>query len=296
MSDVRTRTVFVHGIDELRVELARLVAERGAESVGLVPTMGALHAGHTALMEAAVAENAVVAASLFVNPLQFDRQEDFDTYPRDLTGDMEIFERGGVDLVFAPSVEEMYPGFPDAPAIGVSSGEMGRVLEGASRPGHFDGMATVVAKLFQIFMPKGADLRAYFGEKDAQQLMIVKRMVADLSIPVTVRPVKTQREPSGLALSSRNQLLSEAEKESATVLSRALLVLADRARAGEDWGLDELRALIDATDDVELDHLLVVDPTTLRPTDRVPGLALVAARVGAARLIDNMMIEGPDGD
>ncbi|GAA4283886.1 pantoate--beta-alanine ligase [Brevibacterium daeguense] len=285
-------TLLTHTIGELRGQLTRLIAERGAESIGLVPTMGALHDGHAALVRAARAENSVVCASLFVNPLQFESPLDLRRYPRDLAADMEIFQREGVDLVLAPDVDEMYPGYPESPIVRVSSGHMGAILEGASRPGHFDGMATVVAKLFNIFDPPGpARLRAYFGQKDAQQLMIVKRMVADLDFPVTVVPVQTQREPGGLALSSRNQLLSERGRATATVLSEVLFDLRDRAARAEDWNLAELRRRVQATESVILDYFEVVDPNTLQPTTEAPALALIAAYVDSIRLIDNLLID-----
>lgn len=286
---VLTRTVA-----ELRSELTRLVAERDAHSVGLVPTMGALHQGHAALMRAARADTPVVCASLFVNPLQFESPLDLELYPRDLDADMALFGSEGVDLVFAPEVEEMYPSYPDSPIVRVSSGHMGQILEGASRPGHFDGVATVVSKLFNIFDPEGpARLRAYFGQKDAQQLMIVRRLVADLDFPVTIVPVPTQREESGLAMSSRNLLLTESRRQAATALSEALFALRDRAAAGEDWNLAALRRQVRDADEVILDYLEVVDPGTLLPTSRTPALALIAAYVGGVRLIDNIEIPGP---
>lgn len=282
-------TILTRTIPELRAALARLIAERGAESVGLVPTMGALHDGHAALMRAARADHAVVCASLFVNPLQFENPLDLSRYPRDLDGDMALFEAEGVDLVLAPEVEEMYPGYPHSPIVRLTTGEMGSILEGASRPGHFDGMATVVAKLFNIFDPEGpARLHGYFGQKDAQQLMIIKRMVADLDFPVTIVPVPTQREADGLALSSRNQLLAPEHREAAAALSAVLFTLRDRAERGEDWDLDELRSRIAGTEGVILDYFEVVDPDTLRPTTRTPALGLIAGYVDSVRLIDNM--------
>ena len=286
MSVVIARTV-----EELRSQLRRLLRERGGDTVGLVPTMGALHSGHEALFTAA-ADNSVVAASIFVNPLQFDDLEDYENYPRTLDADVEVLEQAGVDLVFAPSVEEMYPGFPDGPLIRVSSGRMGRVLEGASRPGHFDGVATVVAKLFTIFST-GAELRAYFGQKDAQQLMIIRRMVADMDFDVQIEPVPTKRSLKGLAMSSRNQRMTEDEAETALVLSRVLTAIAQRAEAGEDLRLESLRDEVSAEDGVELDYLAVVDPATLEESEELPALALIAATVGPVRLIDNMPIPAP---
>lgn len=282
-------TVLTRTIAELRNALTRLVAEREAHSAGLVPTMGALHQGHAALMRAARADNPVVCASLFVNPLQFESPLDLELYPRDLDADMALCEAEGVDLVLAPEVEEMYPNHPDSPIVRVTSGHMGQILEGASRPGHFDGVATVVSKLFNIFDPEGpARLKAYFGQKDAQQLMIVSRMVADLDFPVTIVPVPTQREESGLALSSRNLLLTEEHRRAATALSSALFELRDRAAHGADWDLSGLRRQVREAPDVILDYLEVVDPGTLLPTESLPALALIAAYVGSVRLIDNI--------
>ncbi|WP_295687027.1 pantoate--beta-alanine ligase [uncultured Brevibacterium sp.] len=282
-------TVLTRTIAELRSALTRLVAEREAHSVGLVPTMGALHQGHAALMRAARADNPVVCASLFVNPLQFESPLDLELYPRDLDADMALCEAEGVDLVLAPEVEEMYPNHPDSPIVRVTSGHMGQILEGASRPGHFDGVATVVSKLFNIFDPEGpARLKAYFGQKDAQQLMIVSRMVADLDFPVTIVPVPTQREESGLALSSRNLLLTEEHRQAATALSSALFELRDRAAHGADWDLSGLRRQVREAPDVILDYLEVVAPGTLLPTESLPALALIAAYVGSVRLIDNI--------
>ncbi|WP_349828868.1 pantoate--beta-alanine ligase [Brevibacterium litoralis] len=293
---MRTRTRFVTTIAELRTAMADLVVERGAGTVGLVPTMGAIHSGHRALAAAARAAHPVVVASLFVNPLQFNDPVDYERYPRDLAADRAEFEAAGVDLVFAPAVEEMYPGYPDGPRVRVSAGRMGEVLEGASRPGHFDGVATVVTKLFHVFRTDGARLHAYFGQKDVQQLMIIRRMVADLDLEVDVHAVPTEREASGLALSSRNLLLSESDRDHATVLSRALLELQDRASRGVALDVEELRVRIDSTPDTRLDYLEVVDPGTLEPTHTLPAVAVVAARVGSVRLIDNMPLEGPTDD
>lgn len=248
--------------------------------VGLVPTMGALHHGHGELVRRARLENDTVVVSIFVNPLQFTdlgECDDYRNYPRDLTADVALLTSLGVDAVFAPSVEEMYPG--GLPEIWVRTGDMGSRLEGASRPGHFDGVATVVTKLFLLVRPQ----RAYFGEKDAQQLAIIQRLVADLNLDVEIRPVPIIRGADGLAESSRNQHLTPATRAQALALPRALEAL----RAGAP--LAQVRAELAAAEGVDLDHLEVVDPATLLPVDAPsPGnLAVAAIHVGGTRLIDN---------
>jgi pantoate--beta-alanine ligase len=274
------------GIGEFRAALAeRLAAVPGDASLGLVPTMGALHEGHAHLVRLAREENAVVAASVFVNPLQFGPDEDLERYPRTLEADLELLARCGTDLVFAPTMEEMYP--DGEPLVRVTSGPLGTVLDGASRPGHFDGALTVVNKLLNITAPPGpGPFRAYFGEKDAQQLLLVRRMVADFDLPVTVRPVPIVRDADGLALSSRNRYLDAAQRRAALVLPATL-----RALAAGELDLDAARGRIDAEDHVRLDYLVVVDPRTLAPVAPAPGtLALVAAHVGRTRLIDNLAL------
>ncbi|GAB3570728.1 pantoate--beta-alanine ligase [Arthrobacter alkaliphilus] len=286
---------------ELRAESARLLAEKRGSSQGLVPTMGALHTGHAALARTAVQQNDVVVASIFVNPLQFGEAADLERYPRTLDADMALLDAEGVDLVFAPTVEEVYPG--GEPLVRVTSGPLGEKWEGASRPGHFDGALTVVAKLLHYGLPGGpaadggaAAYRAYFGQKDAQQLALVKRMVADLSFPVDIVAVPTVRNPEGLALSSRNRFLSGEEQEAALVLSRALRLLESRALANEPLELDSAVALVESQPLVQLDYFDVVDPRTLEPLAencketpfRGEGLAIIAAKVGPVRLIDNV--------
>jgi pantoate--beta-alanine ligase len=235
--------------------------------VGLVPTMGALHDGHRALLRAARAECDRVVMSLFVNPTQFGPGEDLDRYPRDEAGDRAIAAEEGVDEVYAPAVAEMYP---DGFATSVSVGELARRYEGAQRPGHFDGVATVVLKLFQRVRPQAA----YFGRKDAQQLAVIRRMVADLDVPVEIRPVDTVREADGLAVSSRNVYLSPAERLAAPSLHRALLA--------RDPSLCE----------GEVDYLTVVDAATFDPVPpRAGALVIGAARFGTTRLIDNIVLE-----
>lgn len=235
--------------------------------VVLVPTMGALHAGHAALLDAA---GPGCVLSVFVNPLQFGAGEDLARYPRTLDHDLEVAAAHGVGVVFAPSVEEMYPA--GAPRVTVSAGALGRVLEGASRPGHFDGVLTVVAKLFGLVRPA----LAVFGEKDFQQLQLVRALVDDLDLGVQVLGVPTVRDHDGLALSSRNRYLSAEQRGTAVAIPRALAT-ADPAAA---------RALLGSTPGLDLDYCVLVDPVTLSPTTR-SGRLLVAARVGATRLIDN---------
>jgi pantoate--beta-alanine ligase len=235
--------------------------------VGLVPTMGALHDGHRALLRAARAECDRVVMSLFVNPTQFGPGEDLSRYPRDDAGDRAIAAAEGVDEVYAPGVADMYP---DGFATTVSVGELGTRFEGAHRPGHFDGVATVVLKLFQRVRPDVA----YFGRKDAQQLAVVRRMVADLDVPVSIRPVETVRAPDGLAISSRNVYLSPGERRAAVSLHRALVARDPSVCEGE------------------VDYLAVVDPYTFDPSEPRDGAIVVgAARFGTTRLIDNISLE-----
>jgi pantoate--beta-alanine ligase len=285
---------------QLRAASARLLAQKGGTSQGLVPTMGALHEGHAQLARTAVAHNDVVVASIFVNPLQFGEAADLDRYPRTLDADLALLDAEGVDLAFAPSVEEVYPG--GAPLVRITAGPLGEKWEGASRPGHFDGALTVVAKLLHYGIP-GAGLpgggqpayRAYFGQKDAQQLALVQRMVADLNFPVEIVPVPIVRSADGLALSSRNRFLSEDQREAALVLSRALRLIEDRANAHEPLDVESAQALVRSQPLVELDYFEVVDPRTLEPLAencrdtpfRGEGLAIIAAKVGPVRLIDN---------
>lgn len=267
----------------------------------VVMTMGALHAGHLELVRRARAEagpDGQVVVTDFVNPLQFGPGEDYERYPRDVEADVTLLAAAGpdtaADVVFAPPVDELYPdlGAADGPIVRVTSGRIGTVLEGASRPGHFDGVLTVVLKLLHLVRPDVA----VFGAKDAQQLLAVRRMVADLDLDVEVVAVETVREPDGLARSSRNAYLSPAEHEHALALSRALRAGRDAAAAGEDAPsvLAAARGILEATDGVEIDYVVLVDPATvedLAPGAVGPGLLLVAARVGTTRLIDNTAVE-----
>jgi pantoate--beta-alanine ligase len=243
------------------MRVARSAAElQVAGEIGLVPTMGAFHDGHLALLSAARAENDVVVASLFVNPAQFADGEDLETYPRDEERDTRLAEEAGVDVLFAPSAEELYPpGFD----TWVEVERLGSILEGEHRPGHFRGVATVCLKLFNLVHPR----RAYFGQKDAQQVAVVRRMVRDLAVPVEIRVVPTVRDAEGLALSSRNAYLSPEERERALALPRAL--------AARD------RSLLDG---LEVDYF--------EEADFEPRVLAAAVHVGSTRLIDNVVLEG----
>lgn len=267
-------------------EACRRAREDG-RSVGFVPTMGYLHEGHTALVDAAREQCGFVALSIFVNPLQFGPGEDLDAYPRDLDRDVAAAEAHGVDVVFAPQLDEMYPWGP--PQVTVDPGLLGTVLEGAARPGHFRGVCTVVAKLFSLVGP----CRAYFGEKDAQQLAVLRRMAADLEFPVEVIGRPTVREPDGLAVSSRNVRLSPEERRAATCLYEALARAAWLVEGGERDATvlrAEMAKRIGAEPLARIDYVAVVDRDTFGEADRVParGRALVAARIGDTRLIDNL--------
>jgi pantoate--beta-alanine ligase len=241
-----------------------------------VPTMGALHEGHLSLIRTARAECDEVVVSLFVNPRQFNEAADLAAYPRDEARDAALAAESGADLLYAPSVEEMYP---DGFATTVAVSDVGARLEGAQRPGHFDGVATVVTKVLNIVAPEVA----YFGQKDAQQVAVIRRLVCDLDLPVRVEALPTVREPDGLALSSRNRYLSPAERSSALALSRAL----HRVEATGDVAAG--RAVLDAEPGVRTDYLERVDPATFRPDPGGP-LVVVAARVGTTRLIDNLTL------
>jgi len=261
------------------LEASRLWRREG-KSIGLVPTMGALHAGHLSLVDAARRENDVVVVSIFVNPIQFGPGEDFTRYPRDYAHDASLLEAAEVDAIYRPATAAMYP--PGA-TTRVRVGDVAEPLEGAARPGHFEGVATVVTKLFAAVAPD----RAYFGQKDAQQAAVVKRLVRDLDLGVDVRVQPIVREPDGLALSSRNVYLSPDERKAAVALSSALRAAADAYAGGErdpDALLAVLRRRLEAEPLVQVDYAELVDQATFQK----PGtLAVVAARVGKTRLIDN---------
>ncbi len=257
--------------DQLRKELN--AARAAGRTVGLVPTMGALHEGHASLIRRSAAECDVTAVTVFVNPLQFGSSEDLATYPADLPADIATVTAAGAELLFAPSVEEMYPGGRPTVTVHVAGDD---VLEGASRPGHFDGVATVVAKLFNLAGP----CRAYFGEKDWQQLGVVRRLAADLSFPIEVIGCPTVREPDGLACSSRNVRLSPEERRAATVLYRALSTAAIAKAAGEC----DVRQL--------MANMVAKEPlATLDYAEVLPDRLMIAARFGSVRLIDNIHID-----
>ncbi len=270
------------------VAAVRKAVAQSARPLGLVPTMGFLHEGHLALVRQARASNATVLVTIFVNPTQFGPSEDFAQYPRDMERDVKLLRKEGVDFVFSPPPEEMYPtGFSTAVLIeGLSER-----LEGEFRPGHFRGVATVVAKLFNIVQPD----RAYFGQKDAQQLRVIRKLVADLNVPTEIVAVPTVREADGLALSSRNTLLSPQEREAATVLSRALREAEARFEAGERSGQvlrDAMRVVLSDEPLAKPDYVSVADPDTLQELDHTDGPALLslAVRIGSVRLIDNILL------
>ncbi len=275
--DAEGRPEVVETIDSLREKL------RG-RTIALVPTMGALHQGHLALIDRARELAGTVVVSIFVNPLQFGPDEDLEEYPRDLSADLEALSQHGVAFVFAPTVAEMYP--DGVTQVKVTGGEVGELFEGRSRPGHFDGVLTVVAKLLGIARPDFV----LFGQKDAQQVFLVQRMVADLNFATRVEVVETVRADDGLALSSRNRYLNAEERRAAAAISRALEAAASAADRGIDSVLAAAQAVFMDERLVKLEYLKVVNPRTFLPADdgyHGPARVLIAARVGAARLIDN---------
>ena len=273
-------------LDTIAATRAAIQQHRSQGTIGFVPTMGALHAGHASLIEHARRDCGTVAVSIFVNPLQFDRPDDLNRYPRSLDADVDVCQRHGVDIVFAPTVAEMYPRPME---MGVEVGRLADHLCGRYRPGHFKGVATVVLKLLEIVQP---DL-AYFGEKDAQQLAVVRRLVTDFNVPVRIVPVPTVREPDGLALSSRNLRLNAGERQLAPCLYAAL----QRAAASVEEGAAnageiarDAATLIPADERLRLEYLQLVDPEDFQPVTRVsaPVIAAGALWVGQTRLIDNV--------
>jgi pantoate--beta-alanine ligase len=267
---------------------------RNGRRVGLVPTMGALHEGHLSLVRAARAKCDTVAVSIFVNPTQFGDPADLAAYPRDEEQDLGAAEGLGTDIAFVPSLEEMYPPAITEPRVTVDPGALGERLEGASRSGHFRGVLTIVAKLFHSVGP----CRAYFGEKDAQQLFLIRQMARELHLPVEVEPCPTVREPDGLAMSSRNRRLTPEQRSAAGCLFLALAEAAELAKDGEREAAVLVAVMareIGATPEARLDHAAVVDEETfaeVRTIER-PARALVAARFGDVRLIDNLLLPTP---
>lgn len=281
-------TRLIEPIADLRVQLA---AVRGTgSSIGLVPTMGALHEGHAKLIERAAHECDWVVVSIFVNPLQFGPAEDFQSYPRDMARDLEMCERRGVQTVFAPPASVMYP---ETQRTFVEVEDITDYLCGPRRPGHFRGVATVVLKLFNIVQPD----RAYFGEKDAQQLKMIEKMTRDLNLPLAIVAVPTVRDDDGLAVSSRNRYLSPDEREAAPVLYRALTAACDRVAGGATDPSVVRKAALDvlaAEPRAKVEYLEVVDPEEMRPVEKIEGAVRLAGavRIGTTRLIDNIVCGG----
>lgn len=264
--------------------------KKEGRSVGLVPTMGYLHEGHLSLVREARKQSDVVVVSIFVNPKQFGPKEDLASYPRNFERDAALLETEGVDVIFAPEVEDMYPG-GFATYVDVE-GELTGRLCGASRPGHFRGVATVVSKLFNIVAPE----RAYFGIKDAQQVAVIRRMAADLNFDLEIVACPIVREADGLALSSRNVYLSDSERRDALVLSKSLFMARDRIQAGERSSeviREAIRSRIEFVSSAEIDYIEIVDAVTLEPLEILTGKILIAlaVKVGKPRLIDNLEIE-----
>ena len=268
-------------------------ARAAGKTIGVVPTMGYLHEGHLTLMRKARAEQGVVIATIFVNPLQFGPQEDYAVYPRDLKRDSAMAETTGIDVLFAPSVDEMYPAGSGRTLTFVDVEQITTKLCGASRPGHFRGVATVVAKLLNI---TEADA-GYFGQKDAQQVTVIRRMVDDLNMNVKIVAVPIVRESDGLALSSRNQYLSPDERQAALVLSKSLVRVQELLQLGEKESgqiLAVMNDLISREPLARIEYISIVDPTALEPLQHISGPALIALAVkfGKTRLIDNLIWEG----
>ena len=275
----------IETIDEMRAERSRL-----SGSIGFVPTMGYLHEGHLTLVRHARSENLSVIVSIFVNPTQFGPQEDFKTYPRDTERDLTLLEKENVSIVFMPGAEEMYP---DGFSTWVDVEKITERLEGGARPGHFRGVTTVVCKLFNIVQPD----KAYFGQKDAQQLAVIRRMVNDLNMDLEILAVPTVREPNGLAMSSRNTYLTKEEREAALVLWKALCLARGHWENGERdaarlW--QEMTALISKEPFATIDYISIADPETLEEVEKMGDSALVslAVRIGKTRLIDNTVLGG----
>jgi pantoate--beta-alanine ligase len=277
----------VKTIDQLQSAIQKGRAE--GKSIGFVPTMGALHKGHVSLIEAAVKKCDLVVVSIFVNPTQFGPSEDLDKYPRDPEGDAKICEQAGADMIFAPDVNEMYP---DERIRWVEVEGLPDNLCGKSRPGHFKGVTTVCAKLFDIICPD----TAFFGQKDAQQTVVIKRMVKDLEMALEIEVCPTIREESGLAISSRNQYLSESEKKEAALLYTALGKCKQMVGEGiSDCSklADAMRGVLAKSPNIDIEYISIVDIETLKDLDHIASMALVAmaVKIGATRLIDNIIVD-----
>jgi pantoate--beta-alanine ligase len=274
-------------VAQLRDELA--AARRVGKKIGLVPTMGALHEGHLSLVRAAKAECDYTVVSIYVNPTQFGPNEDLAKYPRTLQGDLTLLAGCRTDLVFTPSNEEMYP---PGHVTWVEVGAVAEPLEGVCRPGHFRGVATVVLKLFNMVQPDAA----YFGQKDFQQALVIRKMVADLDVPVAIRVCPIVREPDGLAMSSRNRYLSAAARQRALVLWKSLQLAGELIQRGERSARaieTQMRALVKTAEDARIDYVALADPETLQPIETIAGrtLAALAVRIENTRLIDNCLLE-----
>jgi pantoate--beta-alanine ligase len=275
---------------DIEATRAALAAVRhGGRRVAFVPTMGALHVAHVSLVQAAKRDGGYVVVSIFVNPTQFGPNEDYQSYPRDEAADLESCEKSDVDLVFIPRVEEMYP--PES-ATTVRVARLTDTLCGAHRLGHFDGVTTVVAKLFNIVQPDVA----YFGEKDAQQLAVIRRMVRDLDMPIEIMGCSTVREADGLAVSSRNACLSESQRVQARCLYQALCTAKSRIEAGETDAaklVAAMRQIVGDAGPARIDYVSVVDPASMQPVERIERRVLVAlaVRIGSTRLIDNLQVD-----
>ncbi len=272
-----------------KIAAMKQLRQQIAEPVGLVPTMGYLHKGHLALVKQARAENPSVVVSIFVNPTQFGHREDFRRYPCDTQRDLTLLEKEGTDIVFMPSVAEMYP---EQFNSWIEVSKVTERLEGASRPGHFRGVATVVAKLFNIIEPT----RAYFGQKDAQQATVIRKMVTDLNMNLKIIAVPTVREPDGLAMSSRNIYLNPQERQAALALYQSLSLAQKLWLQGErdaDRIRQEMKALIQGQPLVDIEYISIADTETLDELDTVksPSLVSIAVRIGKTRLIDNIVLE-----
>lgn len=278
----------IHSVEALRQAVK--AEKKAGKSVGFVPTMGFLHDGHMSLVKAAKKDNEFVVASIFVNPTQFGENEDLDAYPKDLEGDQNKLEHEGVDILFYPTAEEMYPqGYSTYVTV---EGTMTGVLCGSSRPGHFRGVATIVTKLFNMVAPD----RAYFGQKDAQQVSVIERMVKDLNMDLEIIPCPIHREADGLAMSSRNTYLSEKERKDALILSQSLFEAKETILSGEKTASKIIQGIIDKISTVDyaiIDYVEIVDALTLNKIDKLKGdiLIAIAVKVGKPRLIDNLRLE-----